>query len=160
MKFVSCILLFSLIYTYTLTEFAKNWVHRERPDGSDDKSFFSGHSSTTFTAASFLYREANDFFDTWKGTSNNTTLRTSLKIASFTALYGWAGYVAYSRMRDNKHYVSDVVVGAAVGTLIGNLVYNGYFSNELSVLNNVSLCIVNDVPTVSLIVGAKHLSSP
>jgi hypothetical protein len=120
----------ALIYTFTLTEFIKNFTYRERPDKSDSRSFFSGHSSTTFTAASFLYCEMDDFFDQWSTTSDNDLLRTSLKAASFSILYGWAGYVAYSRMLDNKHYIMDVLIGAATGTIISNLIYSGYFSSE------------------------------
>lgn len=138
----------SLVYTHTLTELAKNWTYKERPDGSDGRSFFSGHSSTTFTAAAFLYREADDFIDGWEPVSDNKFLRTAAKTGAFTALYGWAGYVAFSRMRDNKHYFTDVAIGAAVGTLIGNFVYSGYFNNKEKNYD-ISLGIVNNVPNLS-----------
>jgi membrane-associated phospholipid phosphatase len=48
---------------------------------------------------------------------------TGWKRVSFGALYGWAGYVGFSRIHDKKHYLSDVIVGAASGTLISYLVY-------------------------------------
>jgi membrane-associated phospholipid phosphatase len=137
----------ALIYTFTLTEFIKNFTYRERPDRSDSRSFFSGHSSTTFTAASFLYCEVDDFFDEWPPTSDNDFLRTSFKAASFSILYGWAGYVAYSRMLDNKHYVLDVLIGAATGTIITNLIYSGYFSHEEKNYD-IGLGILNQTPSL------------
>ncbi len=120
----------SLIYTYTLTELVKNITARKRPDNSDSKSFFSGHASTTFTAASFIYREVDSYFDECSLTANDFTLRTTLKTLSFATLYGWAGFVGYSRIHDNKHYLSDVLVGAAVGIFMGNMIYRSYFSND------------------------------
>jgi membrane-associated phospholipid phosphatase len=36
--------------------------------------------------------------------------------------YGIASYVAASRLHDNRHYLSDVVFGAAVGTIAGRTV--------------------------------------
>lgn len=114
----------SIIYTYTITEIVKNLTQRERPDGSDNKSFFSGHASTTFAASTFLFLELNDLYNNWSVTRNNPFLKTTFNAVSFSALYGWAGYVGYSRIRDKKHYVSDVVTGAAVGTLVSMFVYN------------------------------------
>jgi membrane-associated phospholipid phosphatase len=34
-------------------------------------------------------------------------------------LYLFAGYVGFSRISDNKHFLSDVIFGAALGTAIG-----------------------------------------
>lgn len=137
----------SLIYTYTLTEFAKHWTVRKRPDGTDSKSFFSGHSSTTFAAASFLFREANDFID--QRMPERSFKRFAVKTASFSVLYGWASFVAYSRMRDNKHYFSDVLIGALAGTAVSNLVYNDFISSKDKPLE-LSLGMINRAPSISL----------
>ncbi len=126
------ILLFkkSLIYTYTLTEYVKSMVKRERPDKSDTRSFFSGHTSTTFAASTYLFLELDDFYDDWKLTRNNNTLRNIFKFTSFGVLYGWAGYVGYSRIKDNKHYITDVLIGASVGTLVSTVIYNLYHNKD------------------------------
>jgi len=76
--------------------------------------------------------------------------RTSFKAASFSVLYGWAGYVAYSRMLDNKHYIIDVLIGAATGTIIGNLIYSGYFSREEKKYD-FGLSILNQTPSLYFI---------
>jgi len=119
----------ALMYNHLLTELFKNTIRRERPDASDTKSFFSGHTSTAFVTSAFLYRECAAVIDEWDLAGESTLLNTGLKAAAFSVLYGWAGYVGYSRLADKKHYVSDVLVGALAGTLIGNLVYDGYFGD-------------------------------
>jgi membrane-associated phospholipid phosphatase len=134
-------------YNFVVTELIKNITDRKRPDNSDDRSFFSGHTSTSFVTSTFLYMEISELLNE---NIHNKTVRTSLKAASFGALYGWAGYVGYSRMRDNKHYFSDVLTGAAVGTLIGMYFYNVYFDDEPGFMDNISLGMQNSQPTLSL----------
>lgn len=128
----------TLLYTYTLTEYVKNLINRERPDGSDNRSFFSGHTSTTFAAATFLYRELDDFYDEWSFTQNDALLNTAFKTASFGVLYGWAGYVGYSRIHDKKHFISDVLAGAIAGTAVAYFLYDLY-DDEPGIFNSFSI---------------------
>src|SRR5580765_653186 len=92
-------LLRAQIVTTVLVQPIKYATHRERPDGSDAKSFPSGHAAITFAGATVLERHVG-----WR----NSLLA-----------YAVATYVAASRLHDNKHYLSDVVFGAAVGTIAG-----------------------------------------
>lgn len=85
-----------------LVEPIKLVTHRQRPDGSDHRSFPSGHASVTFADATVLQRHLG-----WK--------------RSLWA-YAIASYVAASRVHDGRHYVSDVVFGAALGTIAGRTV--------------------------------------
>jgi membrane-associated phospholipid phosphatase len=73
----------------------KYTARRERPDQSNHHSFPSGHSASAFATAGVLQRH-----------------------------YGWrvgvpatvvAAYVATARVHDNRHYLSDVIFGAAMG---------------------------------------------
>jgi len=128
----------SLLYTYVLTEYVKNLVKRTRPDGSDDRSFFSGHTSTTFAAATFLYKEFHDAYDEWDYLENKPFLHGLAETLTFGTLYGWASYVGYSRIHDKKHYISDVIVGALVGSAISYFVYEGYFGKNDCFLSNFS----------------------
>lgn len=83
-----------------LTGLLKNTTHQLRPDGSTYNSFPSGHTAQAFAAATFLSEEYKDRFR-------------------------WMPYAAYSvatgvgmmRMANNRHYVSDVLVGAGLGIL-------------------------------------------
>ena len=59
----------------------------------------SGHTSHSFAVAAV----ANELYGHTVG----------------TAAYMLAGLVAASRIHDNKHYLSDVIVGAGLGTIIG-----------------------------------------
>ena len=120
----------SLVYTYTLTEWVKNLVKRERPDGSNNRSFFSGHTATTFSAMTYFFLTSRDFFENWSVTAHNSDLRTLFQSASFAACFGWASYVGYSRIKDKKHYLSDVLTGAAVGTIISYFLYDHYLSDD------------------------------
>jgi len=95
-----------LLRAQILTEFLvqplKLATHRERPDGSNHMSFPSGHAAVTFAAATVIERHLG-----WK----NSVLG-----------YMIASYVAASRLHDNRHYLSDVIFGAAVGSIAGRTV--------------------------------------
>lgn len=95
-------LLRAQILTEALVQSIKYSTHRERPDGSNDLSFPSGHAAITFAGATVLERHLG-----WK--------RSALA-------YAVATYVAASRLHDNRHYLSDVAFGAAVGTIAGRTV--------------------------------------
>lgn len=142
----------SIVYTYSLTMLTKNLVYRMRPDGSDSQSFFSGHSSTAFCTASYLSLELNDWYDRWETARPNDALRSMLKIGSGIALYAGATYVAYTRMHDEKHFVSDVAVGAAVGTIVGTWMYHRHWSSNSADNENISFFIVNKTPTVFFLI--------
>jgi membrane-associated phospholipid phosphatase len=93
------------ILTQSLTQVIKLSVGRTRPDGSNNHSFPSGHSAGTFATATVLQRRYG-----WR--------------VGVTA-YGIAAYVAASRLSENKHYLSDVIFGAAIGIMGGRTVTVG-----------------------------------
>jgi membrane-associated phospholipid phosphatase len=136
----------AVMYNHAFTELIKNITHRDRPDNSDDRSFFSGHTSLAFVTSTFLFQETGDLLNEYV---KDDLLRTSLKTVSFAALYGWAGYVGYSRMRDNKHYLTDVLAGAAAGTLIGYYFHDLYFGDKESLLQNFSLGMNGQQPALN-----------
>lgn len=138
----------SIVYTYSVTALAKNLVYRLRPDGSDGESFFSGHSSTAFCAASYCSLELNAWFDRWETTKADDNLRLMLKIGSTTALYAGATYVAYSRLHDEKHYFTDVAVGAVIGTAMGTVMHHWQWSPSASSHQDVSFAIVDKTPFI------------
>jgi len=74
-------------------------VDKDRPDGSGDDSFPSGHTADSFASATFIQQR-----------------------------YGWqwgipayigATFVGYTRVHSDKHYVEDVLAGAAIGIISG-----------------------------------------
>lgn len=78
----------------------KTVTHQLRPDGSAYSSFPSGHTAQAFAAATFLSEEYKDRFH-WMP----------------YAAYGLASSVGALRIANNKHYISDVLVGAGIGIL-------------------------------------------
>jgi hypothetical protein len=115
----------ALYFNTVVTHLAKRNFNRFRPDRSDTQSFFSGHTSTAFATSTFLYLEVRDLIDgqTLQGRNLPLLSPSQWKTVSFGILYGWASYVGFSRIHDNKHYLSDVLVGAASGTLVSYLLY-------------------------------------
>jgi membrane-associated phospholipid phosphatase len=87
------------IVAQALTQALKVSTRRERPDGSNNHSFPSGHSSATFATATVLQRHLG-----WRAAVPTYTLAT---------------YVAMSRLQENRHFLSDVVFGAALGVVAG-----------------------------------------
>lgn len=87
------------MFNALLTQSIKVAVGRERPDASDHYSFPSGHASTAFTTATVLQRYYG------------------YKVG--LPAYALATYVATSRLTENKHYLSDVAFGAAIGVIAG-----------------------------------------
>ena len=95
-------LLQAQILTELLVEPIKFATRRERPDGSNRQSFPSGHAAVTFATATVIERHLG-----WRKSVLG---------------YAIASYVAASRLHDNRHYLSDVVFGAAVGSIAGRTV--------------------------------------
>lgn len=92
----------SVLVAGGLTYGLKQVFPERRPDGSDNKSFPSGHTSVSFAAAATLQNR-----------------------------YGWkvgvpaqfvAAFVGLSRVEANKHHVHDVLIGAAIGEASGFLI--------------------------------------
>ena len=88
----------------------------EQPESTIDcegnvryRSFFSGHSAFTFMSAGLVCVH-HQKLDLWGGAGDD--------IACVTA-YAGAAATATLRVMGDMHYVSDVAVGAGVGTLVG-----------------------------------------
>ncbi len=108
----------ALVYTKAVTGLAKSAINRSRPfatpdpltanpggfDSAHDKlSMPSGHTARAFAVASVLSHQANRWY------------------VSVPA-YGLAGSVAAERVRSGDHWLTDVMVGGALGYLIGRTV--------------------------------------
>ncbi|MDR1161899.1 MAG: phosphatase PAP2 family protein [Tannerellaceae bacterium] len=76
----------------------KSSIHVMRPDGSNSKSFPSGHTATAFVGAHILFKEYKDT-SPWIG------------IAGYTVAAGTGAL----RIVNRKHWLSDVVTGAGIG---------------------------------------------
>ena len=102
-----------------ITNIVKNVTQRQRPysfyskkdDEDSYKSFFSGHTSTAFAIGTSTAKMLTNYSDIDK------------KIVWMSAL-GLASATGYCRIAADKHYFTDVLVGAVVGSLIGNIMFD------------------------------------
>ena len=85
---------------------AKQLVNERRPDGSDCRSFPSGHATYAFAGATMLRHEYGHL-SPWVTVGG----------------YGLAVLVAADRVRLDRHYIHDVCAGAAVGVAATELTY-------------------------------------
>lgn len=83
--------------------YVKLRVGRERPDKSDNESFYSGHSSNAALGAAMVC-----------GMNKHSCIPALLL----------AGTTGYLRMAADKHWMSDVVVGLGIGYLNGRYIPN------------------------------------
>lgn len=86
----------SFFSTVVATHSLKYAVQEERPDGSNNSSFPSGHTSASFQGATFIHK------------------RYGFSYA--VPAYIGAAFVGYSRVYADKHYTHDVVAGALIGS--------------------------------------------
>lgn len=119
-----------------VTHGTKAIVRRDRPTG-ECCSFPSGHAASAFAAAAVLERHLG-----YRG--------------SWPFLIG-ATYVGTSRLVDNRHFLSDVVFGAAVGTAAGWTVVGSHGPNEFTMqpvpVKGGMMIVVSRVPPHS---AAQH----
>lgn len=101
---------FSVASMAVLVNGVKYSVQRLRPDESARNSFPSGHTATAFMTATMLHKE-------YEGRS------PWFSIGGYTL----AALTGVSRVLNNRHWLTDVVAGAAIG--IGS-VHLGYFITD------------------------------
>jgi hypothetical protein len=78
----------------------------ERPDGSSNNSFPSGHTATAFMGAEFLWQEYKNV-NVWYGISG----------------YAVATGTGFFRIYNGRHWLSDVAMGAGIGILSTKIAY-------------------------------------
>jgi len=106
-------LLRAQVVSGSITTVLKFAMRRERPDASSRLSFPSGHTSAAFATATVVQRRYG-----WKAGA---------------PAYGIAAWIAASRLNENKHFLSDVAFGAAIGIAAGHAVTAGRGSVQVTV---------------------------
>lgn len=119
--------LFLMGMSYGLTvlpvRLSKNHYESERPYGGN-ASFPSGHTATAFVGSHMIYKEFKD--------SNPVIAYSGYALGAVTAV---------ARVVNDKHWVSDVVAGAAVAILATELAYFIYFPVRNLITNGVNSLI-------------------
>lgn len=83
--------------------------------GSSSFSFFSAHAANAFGLATCTY------FGLSRLLAEGSSTKPKWLKAYGIWMFIWASLVAVSRVFVGKHYLGDVMVGAAIGTLVGYL---------------------------------------
>jgi len=91
----------AFLASYLTTTVLKSSVSRLRP-GHGTHSFPSGHSAMAFTGA--------------------TLMESNLGPVGGLPAYGLAAFTAFERVESGRHYPSDVLAGAAIGTLSAGII--------------------------------------
>ncbi len=113
----------SFLLNQAITFTLKQTIDKPRPDLSNNNSFPSGHTSTTFQAASYVH------------------IRYGFKYS--IPAYLAAGFTAFSRVDANRHDEFDILAGAIIGIGSSYLFTTPYQKKHLelsySSLNNSHL---------------------
>jgi membrane-associated phospholipid phosphatase len=147
----------SLYLAQTLVRLVKGVAGRARPQldvedprsfklgrgfGDNDtyRSFPSGHAGMAFAAAAAVTSETSKWWP-----------NSSWYIGP--VMYGGAALVAISRMYDNRHWASDIVLGAAIGTFSGLKVVRYHHTHPNNRIDRwlLSTSIIPDAPGSALI---------
>lgn len=89
----------SAVLAGSIVQPLKRLVNRRRPDGSDRRSFPSGHAASAFAMSTALARRCG--------------ARARVPLYALTLL------TPLARIHDRRHYLSDVVAGGAIGVVAG-----------------------------------------
>ena len=98
-------LIISNLISSGITNKLKVYTKKVRPNGSM-RAFPSGHTTIAFTNAAVLFNEFNH----------------SAPVLAYSG-YAFATATGALRIMNNKHWISDVLVGAGIGILVTELVY-------------------------------------
>ena len=101
------------------------WMRGFR-EGSDYRAFPSGHTISAFAAAATVTSEMKRWYP-----------RSQWIVGPI--MYGGAAAVGWSRMYDNKHWASDVITGAAIGTFVGLKVVTWHHMNPGNLIDRTFL---------------------
>ena len=109
----------ALSTTWMLSQVFNHLVERERPDSYFESgeeaydAFFSGHTSVSFAAVTQLTLFSYEL--DW--------LSDETRWLVPTVGYSLAGLTGYLRVAADRHWVTDVLVGAVMGTAVSYLVF-------------------------------------
>ena len=102
----------------------------------ESNSLPSGHTSTAFAIATVLSQRIDNFY-------------------ASAALYSLASLTAYQRIYADKHWISDTILGAAIGTLVGLQVVKLHSEGDKANSDSMKIDIMPYYQSGSVGVGAS-----
>jgi len=109
----------ALVSVASKTEALKTTIGRTRPDGRDDKSFPSGHTSVAASLATLSNRN----LDHLRGCPILKRSAQSLNVLM-------AAGVGWGRVEGGRHFPSDVLFGYALGHSVSAFIHDAFLGNR------------------------------
>jgi membrane-associated phospholipid phosphatase len=106
------------------TEVLKVAIARPRPDSGSKSSRPSGHASATASAAAFMCDVLRDTLRPQE--EDNLGLRILEETASALPYLG-AAYMSLERVHAHRHYLTDTLLGDAIGAFTTHMLYSWSF---------------------------------
>lgn len=108
----------TLLADRMLVDGLKTATARERPDGSNNSSFPSGHTSLASVSVNMAV-----------GNLAYVDMPGWARLTSDAALYGTAAATGWARVETGKHYPSDVLAGYAIGSFLARFTYHAFLES-------------------------------
>jgi membrane-associated phospholipid phosphatase len=102
----------------------------------ESNSLPSGHTSTAFAIATVLSQRIDNFY-------------------ASAAFYSLASLTAFQRIYADKHWISDTILGAAIGTLVGLQVVKLHAERDEANSSNIKIDILPYYQSGSVGIGAS-----
>jgi len=109
------------------TEILKPVFHRRRPNGDGFGSRPSGHATAAFASMAFL---SNVVRDTLRPQNEPDLGARILKEVASAVPYLGAGYMALERVHKGEHFLTDTLLGGAIGAFTTNVFYAWSFTRR------------------------------
>jgi len=107
----------AVLLTDGTTELLKKATDRTRPDGSDDESFPSRHTSSASAFTTLANRNLDSIH-------MGPTLTPAIKAGNLVIASG----VAWARVEARRHYPSDVLAGAALAHFLTAFIHDAFLN--------------------------------
>jgi hypothetical protein len=109
----------TLLVDRALVDGLKQVTDRERPDGSNNRSWPSGHTSLAAVSANMTV-----------GNLNYVNMPRWARLTANVGLYGTAAATGWARVEAGKHFPSDVLAGYAIGSFLARFAYDAFLESE------------------------------
>lgn len=108
----------TLLADRMLVDGLKSATGRERPNGSNNSSFPSGHTSLASVSANMAV-----------GNLSYVDMPRWARLTTNVGLYGTAAATGWARVEAGKHYPSDVLAGYAIGSFLARFAYHAFLES-------------------------------
>jgi len=108
----------TLLADRLLVDGLKTTTARKRPDGSNNSSFPSGHTSLASVSVNMAV-----------GNLAYVDMPDWARLTSSAALYGTAAATGWARVEAGKHYPADVLAGYAIGSFLARFAYHAFLES-------------------------------